>query len=210
MSEVIRVILIDDHIHVHQAISETLALSDDIELVAQGSNGIEAIELCRQYIPDLVLMDVVMPRMTGIEATHQILQDNPAIRILALSSFQDRESVQTMLENGAVGYILKDGAADDLEESIRAAFKGKSVFSSEVTELFLKPPPTEGKPDYGLTERELEVLKLMVSGKHYQEIAAALNISYSTVRFHSTNIMTKMKLASRAEVIAVASRHQIV
>jgi two-component system, NarL family, response regulator LiaR len=209
MSGHIRVILIDDHIYIHEAVSAVLELVDDIELVAQGSNGLEAVQLCEQFAPDLVLMDIVMPRMNGIEATKQILSKHPQIRILALSSFQDRDSVRAMLESGAIGYVLKDGSSNDLEDSIRTAYKGKSVLSPEITDILLRPPSSSTN-GYGLTVREMEILRLMAKGMNNHEIAAALTVSYSTVRFHITHITSKMGVKSRAEATALAVREGII
>jgi NarL family two-component system response regulator LiaR len=210
MTEIIRVILIDDHIRIHEAISALLEAVEDIDLVAQGSNGLEAVQLCEQHHPDVVLMDIVMPRMNGIEATKQILEKQPNIRILALSSFQDRDSVRAMLENGAVGYILKDETGSDLEDAIRLAYKGKAVLSPEITDVLLKPPPQATQTSHNLTARELEILRLMAQGMNNQEIAFSLTISYSTVRFHTTNIISKLGVKSRAEATAIAVRDGLI
>ena len=112
--DTIRIILVDDHRRIHQAISEMLDYFDDIELVGQGSNGLEAIQLCEEHQPDLVLMDIVMPVMDGVEATKRILEKQPDIKILALSSFQDQDTIRAMLKSGAIGFVLKDSSVDDL------------------------------------------------------------------------------------------------
>jgi NarL family two-component system response regulator LiaR len=204
----IRVMLVDDHLHVHEAIVETLALSHDITLVAQAGNGLEAITLVNRFQPDLILMDIVMPKMNGIEATKKILAEYPDIKILALSSFQDRESVRAMLENGAVGFVLKDDGSDDLADIIRTAYKGKTVLSTDIMNVIMETP--QSKEVFDLTERELEVLRLLAAGSNYGEVATELFISYSTVRFHVNNIITKMGVTSRTEAVALAAKMGIV
>lgn len=206
----IRVMLVDDHVHVHEAITETLELSADIILVAQANNGLEAITLCNRHTPDVILMDIVMPKLNGIDATKQILEINPHIKILALSSFQDKQSVRSMLESGAVGYVLKEDGADDLEEIIRAAHKGKTVLSADITSLLLESSNQEKQSEHNLTSRELEILKLVAQGSNYGEVAASLSISYSTVRFHMTNVISKMGATSRSEAISIAARAGLV
>ena len=206
----IRVLLVDDHVHVHEAIAETLALSADILLVAQAQNGLDAITLCNKYRPDVILMDIVMPKMNGIEATKQILEAHPNVKILALSSFQDRASVRSMLASGAVGYVLKDDGTSDLEEIIHAAYKGKTVLSSDITHVLLESPEAIGASAYGLTSREVEVLRLIAQGLRHGEVATSLNISYSTVRFHVTNIISKMGAKSRTEAISLAAKAKII
>lgn len=209
-SNPIRVILIDDHRRIHQVISEILGFADDIKLVAQGSNGQEAIHLCDEYQPDLVLMDVMMPGMDGIEATRRILEKHPNIKILALSSFQDQDSVRAMLDSGACGYVLKDGSIDDLDTTIRTTYEGKAVFSTEVTQVLMQSPDQDSQRDYDLSEREREVLKLMAEGLNNGEIAAQLTISQSTVKFHISNIISKMGVETRAEAMVLAAKNNLV
>ena len=130
----IRVVLIDDHLQIHTVVQATLFSTPDFKLVGQGANGQDAIALCEQYKPDIVLMDVVMPIMDGIEATKILHEQYPETKILVLSSFHDHESVYTMLRNGAVGYLTKDSLAQDLVETIRTTFQGKMVFSPDIVE----------------------------------------------------------------------------
>jgi NarL family two-component system response regulator LiaR len=182
----IRVVLADDHAQMHRTVQVILGSTLDIKLVGQGANGKEAIALCEQYQPDIVLMDVVMPVMGGIEATKVLHERYPEIKILVLSSFQDHESVYTMLRNGAVGYLTKSSLADDLAGTIRAICQGKMVFSSEVGAQLVSPP--QPAVDYGLTDRELEVLLLLGEGLTNQQSAQRLSISQSTLKYHITNI----------------------
>ena len=204
----IKIILVDDHRRVHQAISEMLSFVDDIELLAHGSNGLEAIELCDLYRPDLVLMDIVMPVMDGVEATKQILKKHPNIKVLALSSFKDQDSVRTALESGAVGYVLKDSSVDDLENTIRAAYEGQSILSPEIMQALLKMPTSDQA--INLSSRELEVLKLFSNGMTNNQIAMILTISVSTVKFHIANILNKLEVDTRAEAIVIAAKNNLV
>jgi NarL family two-component system response regulator LiaR len=208
----IGIILVDDHRRVHQVISEIISFFDDIELLGHGSNGLEAIDLCDRYEPDLVLMDVVMPTMDGVEATKRILNKHPDIKILALSSFQDYDTAHAMLESGAVGYVLKDSSVNELENTIRATVEGKSILSPEIMQTLLTPPNRgeKQKTDVHLSAREQEVLQLFASGMTNGEIAAQLIISVSTVKFHITNILSKLSVDTRAEALVVAAKHNLV
>jgi NarL family two-component system response regulator LiaR len=209
--EKIGIILVDDHSTVHRGIAAIIEVFDDLELVAQGSNGKEAVQLCDEHQPDIVLMDVIMPVMNGIEATKIIHGKYPDIKILALSSFQDQESVRAMIDAGAIGYVLKNSSIDDLAHTIRAAYSGKSVFSSEVTPGLLQPRQA-AKPsqDYGLTRREIEILRLMVEGLNNTEIASELTISLSTVKFHVSSVLGKLDATNRVEAVALAVEQNLV
>jgi len=204
----ISIILVDDHRRVHQAISEMIGFFDDIELLAHGSNGREAIELCNRYQPDLVLMDVVMPIMDGIEATKHIIEKNPEIKVLALSSFKDHHTVRTMLENGAIGFVLKDSSVDDLENTIRTAYAGQSILSPEIMQALLETQ--QSNQETNLSARELEVLKLFASGMTNNQIAHTLTISISTVKFHITNIVEKLGVNTRAEALVAAAKNKLI
>ncbi|MCA9970742.1 MAG: response regulator transcription factor [Anaerolineales bacterium] len=206
----IRVILIDDHRHVHQATAAILSTVTDIELVAQGSNGLEAIRLCQEYRPDLVLMDVVMPEMDGVAATKAICAQFPGVRVLVLSSFRDHESVHEMLRSGAAGYVTKGSLSRELISTIRATHDGKVVFSPEVAAQLLNPAGQAPVRDFGLTERELEILLLMAEGMNNKQIAHSLTISNSTVKFHISNIVHKMGVETRSEALILAAKNHLV
>lgn len=207
-NKTIGIILIDDNRRVHQVIAEMISYFDDIELLAHGGNGREAVTLCDQYQPDLVLMDVVMPIMDGVEATRLIRKKHPHIKILALSSFQDHDTVRSMLESGAIGYVLKDSSVDDLENTIRTAHEGQSILSPEIMRALLeKAQPTA---ETNLSAREQEVLKLFASGMTNNEIASILTISVSTVKFHITNILNKLGVDTRAEAIVIAAKSNLI
>ena len=204
----IRVALIDDHRRIHELVAEIIKLTDDLELVAQGSTGEEALQLCASSAPDVILMDVLMPVMDGINATRLIHLAYPAIKILALSSFQDDDSVRAMIANGAIGYVLKGSIVHDLVSTIRATYMGKAVFSVEVTQTLMHGAAPSNQ-SFGLTDRELEVLRLVATGQNNGEIAAKLTISQSTVKFHLVNIMRKMKVETRAEAIVLSAKHNL-
>jgi len=204
----IRVVLVDDHHQMHQIVRATLGATTDIKLVGQGANGQEGIALCEQHQPDIVLMDVVMPVMDGIEATKVLHERLPAIKILVLSSFHDHESVYAMLRNGAVGYLTKDSLAQDLAETIRTTFQGKMVFSSEVGAQLLSAP--QPAMDFHLTDRELEVLVLLAEGLTNQQSAQKLSISQSTLKFHMTNIFQKLGVQTRSEALVLAAKNNLI
>lgn len=206
----IRIILVDDHRVVHQALAEMISFVDDFELVAQGSNGQEAIDLCREFLPDLVLMDVVMPGIDGVQATRRILADHPGIKILALSSFQDDVSVNSMLKSGAVGYVLKNTSVDELESIIRIVHEGKTVIDTHLIQKVLLPDVLTTHSDLNLSSRELEILKLIAGGMSYNQVADCLSISLSTVKFHIGNILAKLKVDTRNEAILVAAKSGII
>ena len=203
----IRLIVVDDHIKVHQGIAAIIDAFEDLEIVGHASNGQEAISLVYEQQPDLVLMDVIMPVMNGIEATKRIHATQPHIKILALSSFQDADSVRDMLNAGAVGYVLKNASIDDLVHTVRAAHSGKIVLSPEISTLLLEMPHAPApvhSADYGLTQREREILKLVVSGRNNGEIAGTLTISLSTVKFHVSSIFGKLGVTNRVEAARLA------
>lgn len=204
----IRVVLVDDHAQMHRIVYTILSATTDIKLVGQGANGQEGIALCEQDQPDIVLMDVVMPVLSGIEATKILHERLPAIKILVLSSFHDHESVYAMLRNGAVGYLTKSSLAQDLAETIRATFQGKMVFSSEVGAQLVSPP--QPAVDFHLTDRELEVLVLMAEGLNMPEMAAKLVVSPATAKFHMENICRKLGVRTRSEALVVAAKNNLV
>ena len=204
MANHIRIALVDDQLKVHMGIEAVVEAFPDLELVAHASNGREALQLCADYQPDIILMDVVMPGMNGIDATREIRQKYPKVKVLALSNFPDESGVRAMLEAGAVGYVLKTSSIDDLAHTIRAAHAGTSVFSPEVTQALLRSAPAEPTQEFGLTARESEILKLLVEGLNNGEIAAKLTISLSTVKFHVSSIFAKLGVTNRVEAVALA------
>jgi two-component system, NarL family, response regulator LiaR len=210
----IRIIVIDDHRRVHQALAAKIDFMEDIDVLAHGSNGIEAIDLCAQHRPDVILMDVLMPGMDGIEATRQIHKRFPDVKILALSSFDDQDTVRQMLANGAAGYLLKESSLDELEHAIRAAAAGQTVLSPALVDGLLKPPTSPSDAPLAsaaeLSRREQEVLQLFAIGLTNAEIAAQLFISVSTVKFHMTNILEKLGATTRAEALVTAAKRNLI
>lgn len=205
-SKPITVLLIDDHSTIHRLVATLLESVEDVRLVAQGSSGLDALPLYEQYHPDVILMDVVMPGMNGIDATEQLLAAHGEARILVLSGFQDDDSVRAMLNAGAVGYVLKVSLTKDLLNGIRVVASGAMLLSSPVAQTILNIQRPTATNEFGLTSRELEVLKLIADGLSNKEIGQALVISVSTVKFHLTNILEKMGVNTRSEAIVLAAK----
>lgn len=210
MEKPIRVILVDDHRHVHQAVSVILDTVADIQLVGQGSNGRDAITLCAELHPDLILMDIVMPVMDGVQATQIIHERFPEIRILILSSFQDHDSIHALMHSGASGYVIKNALTQDLIDTIRTTYQGNIVLSPTVAAQLLRPEPANTSQRFHLTDRELDVLLLMAAGQTIAQIATELFISQSTVKFHLNNIQTKLGVTTRSEALIVAAKNNLV
>lgn len=207
----IRVLVVDDHRHIHDVVTRVLIGISDISIVGQAANGAEAVRLCEEVKPDLILMDVVMPVMDGMQATERIREKFPDLKILVLSSFQDHESVHQLLRGGAVGYITKDALANDLVNVIRTTMQGKAVFSPNVIEKLISPdvvPPATEK--FNLTDRELEILVAMADGLTLQQIALKFSITLSTVKYHSANIFRKLGAQNRSEALVVALKNNLI
>jgi NarL family two-component system response regulator LiaR len=181
-----------------------------MELVGEARNGQEAVQVCEQVRPDVVLMDLVMPDMDGPTATRIIRERYPQIQIIALTSFQEKELVQQALQAGAIGYLLKNVSTDDLIEAIRAAHAGRSTLAPEAVQALIQTTTQEPKPGQDLTERELEVLNLLTAGLSNPEIAEQLTITRSTAKAHVSNILSKLGVSNRAEAISVALKHHLV
>lgn len=206
----IRVMLVDDHAVVRSGLSAFLSVCENIELVGEASDGQDALARYHHLEPDVILMDLVMPRMNGVEATRAIREQSPKIQVLALSSFGDDDLVKQVLEAGAIGYLLKDIAAEELEDAIRKAHTGHPVLCPAATKALMQAiSSAEESPDR-LTEREREVLALMVDGKTNKQIAQELYISYSTVKFHVSSILSKLRVSGRTEAAALALQHRLI
>jgi NarL family two-component system response regulator LiaR len=215
LSEPIRVMIVDDHGMVRRGLSTILRVRAGLELVGEASNGHEAIEICAQTQPDVILMDLVMPEMTGAEAIEAIHERWPAIQIIALTSFQEKELVREALQAGAISYLLKNVSADDLEAAISEAYAGRSTLAPEAIQALIQPdaPGASLSPDlsqdFDLTPREEEVLALLVEGLSNPEIAERLVVSRSTAKAHVSNILSKLGVSNRAEAISLALQHNI-
>lgn len=208
--QTIQVLLVDDHNVVRSGLATFLRAYDDLELVGEARNGVEALRLCQLRKPDVILMDLIMPEMDGIAATQAILHDYPEVKIIAMTSFDEEELVHGVLAAGAISYLLKNVTADELAKAIREAFAGRSTLSPEAARVLVRATRPSPQPLFELTEREREVLELVVQGHSNQQIAEALVITVATVKAHISNILSKLQVSSRAEAIAYAIKHKLV
>jgi two-component system, NarL family, response regulator LiaR len=205
----IRVVLVDDHTMVRKGLALFLKAFDDLELAGEAESGATAIHLCEKIQPDVVLMDMVMPDMDGVAATRAICQQFPQVQVIALTSFKEGDLVKNALEAGAIAYLLKDVSADELARAIRAAHSGRATLSPEAAQALVQTANQAPFPGLDLTERELEVLTLMVEGLNNTQIAGKLTVSPSTVKSHVSNILSKFGVASRTEAVTLALRNRI-
>jgi two-component system, NarL family, response regulator LiaR len=208
--QTIRIMLVDDHTMVRRGLATFLKVYDDLELVGEASGGQEAIQVCAQAQPDVILMDLMMPDMDGATATRQIREQFPAVQVIALTSYKEQDTVQNALRAGAIGYLLKDVSADDLVRAIRAAHLGRATLAPEATQALIAAANQPPGPVHDLTERERVVLALMVEGLNNTQIAARLVVSPSTIKSHVSNILSKLGVASRSEAVALALRSGLV
>jgi len=209
-SKPIRVMVVDDHTMVRRGLATFLKVFDDLQLAGEAESGAAAIQLCGEILPDVVLMDMVMPDMDGATATRAICQKYPRVRVIALTSFKEGDLVKNALEAGAIAYLLKDVSADDLVRAIRAAHAGRATLSPEAAQALVETANQPQVPGLDLTEREHEVLALMIEGLNNTQIAARLTVSPSTIKSHVSNILTKLGVSSRTEAVALALRHKLV
>jgi NarL family two-component system response regulator LiaR len=206
----IRVMLVDDHNVVRSGLATFLRAYDDLELVGEAKNGLEAVNLCHEKQPDVILMDLMMPEMDGIAATKAILAEYPEIKIIAMTSFEEEQLVQGVLAAGAISYLIKNVTSDELASAIRSAFLGRSTLSPEAARVLVQATRPTKQPLFDLTEREQEVLNLVVQGNSNQQIANTLVISLATVKAHISNILSKLQVSSRAEATAYAVKHKLI
>ncbi|MGM9927067.1 MAG: response regulator [Bacillus sp. (in: firmicutes)] len=208
----IRVLFVDDHEMVRIGVSAYLSSQQDIEVVGEASDGQEGVEKALQLKPDIILMDLVMKEMDGIEATKKIIEQWPEAKIIIVTSFLDDEKVYPALEAGATSYMLKTSRASEIADAVRATFHGQSVLEPEVTGKMMqrmrKPQTTELYEE--LTNREMEVLLLMAEGKSNQEIADELFIALKTVKVHVSNILSKLHVQDRTQAVIYAFKHSLV
>jgi NarL family two-component system response regulator LiaR len=202
--------LVDDHTMVRRGLATFLKVFNDLQLAGEAESGAAAIQLCAEIQPDVVLMDMAMPDMDGATATRTIRQQFPQVRVIVLTSFKEGDMVKNALEAGAIGYLLKDVSADELARAIRAAHSGQATLSPQAAQALVEKTSQPPPPGLDLTEREHEVLALMVEGLNNTQIAGRLTVSPSTVKSHVSNILSKLGVASRTEAVTLALRNHIV
>jgi two-component system, NarL family, response regulator LiaR len=208
----IRVLFVDDHEMVRIGVSSYLSAQPDIDVVGEADNGRRGVELALELRPDIILMDLVMKEMDGIEATRQIIEKWPEAKIIIVTSFLDDEKVYPALEAGATSYMLKTSKAGEIADAVRATYQGQSVLEPEVTgKMMLKMRQKNNHlPHEELTSRELEILLLMAEGKTNQEIADDLFIALKTVKTHVSNILSKLQVQDRTQAVIYAFKHSLV
>jgi NarL family two-component system response regulator LiaR len=206
----IRVMLVDDHAMVRWGLATFLKVFDDLELAGEAESGEAAIPLCAEVMPDVILMDMVLPKMDGAETISLIRQQFPQIQVLALTSFKEGELIKRALNAGAIGYLLKDVSADELAMAIRAAYSGRATLSPEAAQALVQNSNQPPSPGQDLTVRELQVLSLMIEGLNNTQIAGRLTVSPSTIKSHVSNILSKLNVASRTEAVTLALRHKLI
>ncbi len=206
----IRVLIVDDHDMLREGLATFLAAFPDLELAGQAANGREAVEQARRLAPDVILMDLMMPEMDGVEATRAILQANPEARILALTSFGEEDLVRTELQAGAMGYLLKNVSAPELAQAIRAARVGRPTLAGEAAMALLGTGKGLTTVGDDLTERERDVLQLMVEGLSNPDMARRLHVSRFTVKNHVSSILSKLGVTSRTEAATLALKRHLV
>jgi DNA-binding NarL/FixJ family response regulator len=212
----IRVLIADDHAILREGLRAILEKSHDIEVVGEAADGRQAVEKCRQLEPDVVLMDVAMPGLGGLEATIEIKSTHPKIKVLVVTQYENKEYVFRFLKAGAAGYVLKKSASTDLISAIRSVYQGGSFLHPDVTQAVIKGYLQQESEDLGkdpyeqLTDREKQVLKLVAEGMSNKQIADLLFVSVKTVMGHRTHLMEKLNLHSRTEVVKFAIRKGLI
>ncbi len=206
----IKVVIVDDHVLVRSGLEVVFGMFDDIELAGQAGDGDEAVQLCRELRPDVVLMDLVMPGLSGVEATRQILATCPDTKVVALTSFTDEDLIGETLRAGAIGYLMKNVSADQLADAVRAAYAGRSTLAPEAADALVRSVSAPRQSGDSLTAREREVLKLMADGLTNADIAERLVIGVATVKTHVSSVISKLGVSTRTEATALAIRRGLV
>lgn len=206
----IRILIVDDHALVRSGLRNFLFAYEEMQVVGEASNGAEAVAFCASHPVDIVLMDMIMPVMDGSQATRRIIAQGSPAKIIILTSFHEQDLVEQALKAGATSYLLKNVTASELATAIQDASAGRSTLAPEATAALINA--TRQKPGVGfdLTEREREVLQLLVYGDSNTQIAARLSISLATVKFHLKNIYSKLEAKSRVEAVTIALQHHLV
>jgi RNA polymerase sigma factor (sigma-70 family) len=212
----IRVLVADDHGIVRKGLRFVLERQDDLEVIGEASDGREAVRICEQASPNVVVMDIAMPQLNGLDAAAQIVRHSPEIKVIILSMHADEDYLVRALNSGVKAYLLKDSAELDLVRAVRAVAQGGSFFSPAIAQLlaedYTRQLQQRGLQDSYelLTEREKEILQLLAEGKSNKEVATALNVSPYTVETHRTHIMQKLDLHNTAEIVLYAVRKKII
>jgi len=206
MPDVISVLIADDHPFVRHGLRTYLETLEDMDVAGEAADGAEAVELAGRLLPDVVLMDLVMPELDGIEATRRIKAASPATKVIALTSFDDDEKVFPAIKAGAAGYLLKDVRPAELAEAVRKASRGEALLAPSVAAKLMQEVAGERPAASGLTDRELEVLRLIARGLPNKQIAQELVVSEKTVKTHVSNILAKLHLADRTQAALYAVR----
>lgn len=206
----IRVLIVDDHAMLRSGLKNFLYGYEWLELAGEASSGAKAVEFCSTHEVDVVLMDMMMPGMDGCEATQRIIALGKPVKIIILTSFHEQDLVEDALKAGATSYLLKNVNAEELASAIQDAYTGKSTLAPEATEALIQATRQRRDIGFELTKREVEVLELLVDGKSNNEIAMLLSISLATVRFHLTNIYSKLGAKNRIEAVTLALDHHLI
>lgn len=209
-THLIRILIVDDHALLRSGLRNFILSYDWMELAGEAGSGAEAVEFCSKFPVDVVLMDLLMPGMDGSEATRRILALGKPLKIIILTSFHEQDMVERALKAGATSYLLKNVSADELANAIQAAHAGQATLSPEATEALINATRRAPAVGFDLTEREKEVLSMLVNGYSNKEIADFLSISSATVKFHLGNIYSKLGVKNRIEAVTVSLDHRLV
>jgi NarL family two-component system response regulator LiaR len=208
-SDRIRVMIVDDHAVVRSGLAAFFTVFPDLELIGEAENGDEAVVRCGLLMPDVILMDLIMPGSDGVSATRQIKEKYSSVNVIALTSYQEDDLVQGALQAGAIGYLMKNVTARDLAAAIRSAYAGKMTLSPEAAQILVQSR-TKVQEYEELTDREREVLKLMVDGLNNTQIAEHLVVSLSTVKYHISNILGKLGVENRVSAVTLAIQKKLI
>jgi NarL family two-component system response regulator LiaR len=206
----IRVLIVDDHAMVRSGLKTFLYAYEWIQAIGEAADGAEALAFCATNPVDVVLMDMVMPVMDGTEATRRIMALGKSIKIIVLTSFLEQDMVEQALKAGATSYLLKNVNAGELAQAIQAAYAGRSTLAPEATQALINATREKHDPGFDLTEREIQVLELVVKGLSNADIANQLSISMATIKFHLSNIFSKLGAKSRVEVVTIALKYHLI